>query len=627
MLKYLYTLCLVSIVLTANTQNLYYEATGSKYKNRVKQIGQGQASAIHRTPLNVPSAGILIQGLTNFLVDRTKQELNLAFVAKFKKQLTQNEYLTKLFPKTTTLLLNSDLFNRSIWGEQLKNTGREDLTNLPLNLHLVLKPKLPKKQKATLEVLFIVYKALLLQEKGIVPLEIFRKTHEKFGFKPKDKELNINKAISLAYALSECFLEPDHSGYVSSTDIHLMSNQQMHTFINTFATKYETLLRNTQINIGITGCSQSKNLYHFFTNISDTTSCDFQVAKKIFTYASELSNNYEAIKQAIARLNSATTTEQKITAFSGILNGVKNIFEIGYELVYFANPNQLKKDAFFEKVQPYIDRANELAQLVLRRNYAGILVALSDILTQHLQIVIDKKEKNWENLPDSNRRQKKVRKQACKKFIPSATTLKKIIFWGGLLAEVASLDSATKVSDIIKKHAAPVGSYRVKRQARVSLTLNAFPGIFGGLNLDDRQTIATGLTVPIGLSLNYALTNKAKSKDFDFYNYQGRRKFNGQVLGLYLQVIDIAAPFIYQWDGGNQEGFTDQIQWQHVFAPGAFLSYGFANIGLTLMAGVQRSPSLIKITNNDLQFGDQTWRLGLTLTYDIPIFTLFKKSK
>ncbi|HEX4887061.1 MAG TPA: hypothetical protein VFV37_03350, partial [Luteibaculaceae bacterium] len=88
------------------------------------------------------------------------------------------------------------------------------------------------------------------------------------------------------------------------------------------------------------------------------------------------------------------------------------------------------------------------------------------------------------------------------------------------------------------------------------------------------------------------------------------------------------APFAYRFVAGNDAGFPKEVTIAQVLAPGIFYAYGFRNSGFTIMAGVQASPDLRKVTLSDTEVENRAaFRYGVNISYDIPFFTLVKKRK
>jgi len=177
------------------------------------------------------------------------------------------------------------------------------------------------------------------------------------------------------------------------------------------------------------------------------------------------------------------------------------------------------------------------------------------------------------------------------------------------MVDVLSADNATNIKGIIHKYAAPVGSYRVKRQSPFSLSLSAYPGLQTGyervLN-SDKYSLVTGITAPIGPSLNW-----------------GRNKHS---FSLFVPVIDIGAAFSYRWQN-EAEGFPANIKWEQILSPGAHLVWGIPKAPIAILVGAQYTPKLRKIDATQTDVQENALRFGLSATVDIPIFHFYRSKK
>jgi hypothetical protein len=81
-------------------------------------------------------------GLAKFIVDRTKQELNIAFFDKFKEVLNDPKYvdLKTVFPETYAVLMviDNQIYNYNDYLQALRNAFDRDLSNLPNNLPSII---------------------------------------------------------------------------------------------------------------------------------------------------------------------------------------------------------------------------------------------------------------------------------------------------------------------------------------------------------------------------------------------------------------------------------------------------------------------------------------------------------
>lgn len=196
-----------------------------------------------------------------------------------------------------------------------------------------------------------------------------------------------------------------------------------------------------------------------------------------------------------------------------------------------------------------------------------------------------------------------------------------LLDYGPFLAELAASKDAASAEKIIEAAAAPVGSYRAKRDHGFTLTLSAFPGIQVGqewLTNDDLK-VGTGaashigLFAPIGLDLAWALPGEGS-------------------IGVFVSVLDLGALVDFRFDGepveaaeGDATGTAEaspQVGFGQVVSPGAYLNIGIWKTPLVLGFGAAYSPKLRKI-NGSLSVGEASaFQMSGYLAVDVSLFSI-----
>lgn len=571
----------------------------------------------------LPSPSVLIDGTAQFLVDRTKQELNLAFIDKFRTAFEKNKEMKKLFPSVHSVVMNNDPFNYSIWTNQLKVAGRKDIQDLPHNFSIFIKSNdyydLKGDEEELLETFIILSHTLQLQQSGLNTAMVMQQIEKEYGYDSsnttgKDK---VNKALSFFNALSVSLYRNNSQNYVKADSIINMNDCERAVFLKLFGLKNKELLENIHVSKGAES-TPGKKLYSYFDsiNLNDCGKSLDSELENIFIYASGLSTLYQSLSSSFKTLREDTISkQQRINSYKQLNNGLKNFYEIGFKLVNIKDRDALyDEDGYYLKYKPFVTNSTDLHNYLLDQKYTEALVSFNNIFVSSLNLYLKKREED------------------CGKFEISKT-IEDVIYWGGFINEVATIDSAHQVKDLLEKYADPVGSYRIKRNSAFSVTLNSYPGFFLGVEkiMDDNNgdyALGSGLTVPIGFSFNWGGRNKSTDfEDFDYLNKNDQaKKYTGSSWGGYLTFVDIAAPFMYRWtEADSTKGLPDDLKWENIFSPGAYFCVGLPGSGLTLMLGGQLAPSLRDITKDGLEFRKDTWRGGFTLTYDIPVFTLYRK--
>ncbi|MEY4903676.1 MAG: hypothetical protein RLZZ292_1491, partial [Bacteroidota bacterium] len=188
-------------------------------------------------------------------------------------------------------------------------------------------------------------------------------------------------------------------------------------------------------------------------------------------------------------------------------------------------------------------------------------------------------------------------------------TLQQFFYYANFMTDIAVCESTTAIENVIDRYAMPVGSYRLKRNSKWSVDLNAYPGAYLGqerlVQSNVLKSAAFGVTAPIGLSISL-----------------GQLKQNS--ISIFVPIVDIGAAFSYRWQN-EATGFPDQLRWEHIFSPGAYLAWNIRQMPLSILVGGQYTPLLRNISDPQTAViqAHSTLRLGMTLAVDIPIFNFF----
>ncbi|RMG69055.1 MAG: hypothetical protein D6722_10995 [Bacteroidetes bacterium] len=196
-------------------------------------------------------------------------------------------------------------------------------------------------------------------------------------------------------------------------------------------------------------------------------------------------------------------------------------------------------------------------------------------------------------------------------------------FYGTFILELYHARSEAQMKTILEQYALPSGSYRLKRSHVWSLEVAAFPGLFAGGerlladSLDRGPALVSGVTAPIGLSVSRGRQGKARDLP---------PGASGHAVSLFLPILDIGAPFSYRWAQGSTEGLPENISWRQILAPGAYLVWAVKGMPIGLMAGGQFVPQLRSISSSGNELGPvNAIRLSIQATVDIPVLTLWRK--
>ncbi len=555
----------------------------------------------------IPTPSTIIDGTAQFMVDRLKEDLNTELVIKFRNALKDSDlHLKSLMPSTYNVLLNSDPLKFNVFSNQLQASTRRDLGDLPINTaYFLVSAGLINQNTELGQSMMIALRGMQYQKNGFHPVYNLALLNQEFGHDPK-RTNKINHILSLTNSVAQALFDNSKERNTSfKGTLDLISNvRKKKIFIALYAVKNKVLL--SSLNYCDSNCT-SIDVYKGFKNMD-------RVDRFLLS-----ANKWVAMSQKVAitvdSLKKGTSEEAKMKFFLDLCDNFIETFDLGTEMYnQLTTYNAVKWEDVYK---PVFSNIIIMGRSLQNKEYTSAIVALNAALEPFVSEALQSGE-SFQQLD-------KIHKIS-----------KNITYWGSFMGDLAEQSGKVEVNDLLKKYAEPSGSFRVKRQSRFSVTVNSYPGLFIGsetVSAKNATTFATGVTAPIGIGINLSQRSTAISADFDIYRADTNDrieylKYTGWVHGLFFPVIDIAVPFVYRWSSGETEGFPPDLKWEQVFSPGAYYSIAPRNSGLTFMAGVQYTPSLRKIAGeNSVDIKQNALRLGFTITYDIPIFTLYKSGK
>lgn len=124
-----------------NKDENYYQTleVDEKLSQRKLSIAAETANAEYAKVSGINST-VIIEGLSDFIVERAQEELNIAFMDRFKQRMTNsvpNEYST-LFPRSYDLFLQFEIANYKKLLQSARPSFLSDLQNVGLNLPKLL---------------------------------------------------------------------------------------------------------------------------------------------------------------------------------------------------------------------------------------------------------------------------------------------------------------------------------------------------------------------------------------------------------------------------------------------------------------------------------------------------------
>ncbi|MES2267124.1 MAG: hypothetical protein V4520_10205 [Bacteroidota bacterium] len=188
--------------------------------------------------------------------------------------------------------------------------------------------------------------------------------------------------------------------------------------------------------------------------------------------------------------------------------------------------------------------------------------------------------------------------------------------------DVMVTTTSDDLSKVIASYASPPQSYRIKRNSRFSIDLNAYVGLTAGFEGFEHPKMAYGLTAPIGVAFSWGYADKKEGQPYMKKNGQVTY-LKGNSFSIALTVIDIGAVVRYRFSNDSAEGLPKEVNFSQFLSPSLQLHWGIKNTPLDFVLAYQYLPSLRKLGDPDVPDAPKTFRslsaIYAGLVFDLPI--------
>lgn len=566
--------------------------------------------ALQQQNVNPPEAGSqgtfdpfsttsVADALGKFIAKRFKEELTIAYLNEFRERLKGVRPLGLLLPETNRLLLNTEPYAYTSFLKSLQEAGREDLRQAPENTLLFLENKTTR-DAAILKIDANVYLT------SVAALHTVKSVYR--GDKPALAIGRINtlesvKAIAsndlcttlqLLALLARNFHRQDGE-FISAEEFRPFANEKViRYFLGILLEKEVEALK------AITIKNQPADVWLK----SAASVADLPTKPNFRAYLGRIAETSKKLKAA-----APSEDLSNFERYYAYLDAALDAIEIGLDMSSF-----ISRDSTISNDFKIPDKVRE-SYLPLARNVLTLTKAVHEkqygvALTNALSIAAQQ----FATAPDD---------------VIGPDTRQEIIKYGTFLVTLTGAQSSDDMVAALETAALPVGSYRIKRNSPFSVSLNAYAGIFGGrerfesVPISDqniasqyeevRNGFAWGASAPVGIAFNWGgfddrESTKLAAKDFSSFS-------------VFLPLIDVGGVFAFRLQ--DQTSALPELAWKNILAPGIGAIYGFHNSPVALTLFTQYGPQLRKVTVAGNEFQPSAWRIGLSITADIPIFNLF----
>jgi hypothetical protein len=572
-------------------KNPFIEIKGGTESNRLVELGQ----KISSSAIGGLDVTTFADGLARFLVERSKEEISVAFFDRFKEKLNDYPELTKLFPTTAAFLNLIETYNYASMLQVLKEGYEKDINDLSGNLrglrelteancdtnNVECKKRLNaiKNFFDKEESLYFVASTVLVDNliKGSNAAQIVNAIASD-SHVSKFPDANTANAFKLVNLFSESLRSQDSDKiWVGSKDISDKLLSDANVFKIYLALLYQQS-KSSNIKFG------SSQFHETLDSLVNQTSQIKTYLQKLITYTEVLNSQIKEIKDK-KQDKIEFTTEDYYRYFNSTIDFIEHALNIQPT---FHIDISTQAAAYLKTTRS----AGAIYYSLKNRNFGSVVFNTIIILDNTL---------------------------------PSSAKFKsELIKYGSFVASVAQADSPDEVKNAIEAAALPSGSSRIKRETYYNVSLNAYLGPFAGgerlfeIKETEKQTsFSFGPFAPVGVAWSWGIKPTSDNPTH-----------GGKSFSLFLSIIDVGAVAALRLNDNNTDALPE-IKLKNIIAPGLFGVFGFGRSPFSIGAGLQLGPTLRKIEPNVTQQNNDNYYLRYSVFFavDIPLFNFYTKPR
>ena len=569
------------------------KAATEKTDTTYKQENVEPVEAPPSTEKGFLSPTVVVDALATLIADRFKEELSIAYLKKLKEKLEKSD-LSLLFPTAKDFLSSSEIFNFKLFLPNLKAAFQKDLHNWDSNLYDFLEKKAEKDEIAGSKELYLALFFLDLVKDiraGEHPADI---VDELSAFKHIDKlDPNFSNPIRLLSLASRNLRDKEGKGWIKPKDFKILiedgGKDVRNLFIGLIYAKEWEEMEKIVFKVKIENEQEETEFVN--KKLSQIIFDNKDKIKKMNDYLHSIILLAEKFENQITKMKDAEKkVENAYERYRSYMGTVVDFVELGSKLTRMFGDDDIggKIDDFIKKARNLLVIADNVHEKQYSMAFVNTLELLKEILN--------------DNSP----------------------TRKLIMKYMTFAVNIVTAQDAKELRKVLEAAALPVESYLVKRVNDFNISLNAYPGIFGGI---DKLTTGKDLNgIKDGLNFGFAAPIGVA------FSWKDKIKTNNNLetsTSLFISIIDIGA--VVNWRLTGVDKGLPEFHWKNVLAPGLFLIGGLKGTPISVGAGIQYGPQLrkIELVENDPNAVIETssLRFGFIIAVDIPIFNIYTKEK
>lgn len=195
------------------------------------------------------------------------------------------------------------------------------------------------------------------------------------------------------------------------------------------------------------------------------------------------------------------------------------------------------------------------------------------------------------------------------------TGILKFIKYSSFAASMVLAQSSDAVAELLESTMTPSGGTHIKEKGWL-LSINSYIGLQNTFRQNDSAGYFS-IAAPIGINLSYGLKNQRhyplskKQKIGDF--------FTPKTIQFFASLVDVGAIAGFRFT--NTTDSIPKVKLSNIFSPGLFIMFGrLFNSPINLGLGYQAQPRLSKVTDDAVFLKKFEFRFNVNLSWDIPFW-------
>jgi|GEM_PF-5477940 hypothetical protein len=331
-----------------------------------------------------------VQATADFLVERVKEELTLAFIDKFKTVIDTIPEIKALFPKTYQVFTTNDPFKIPTLGSTYKTAFMQDMEQMIYNFEIMvntLNKYATIKNSPEFIAFMATYRAVDLASKGSHAADIISEIGLYYG---KDSlandattigkigrdKITVGNTFMLASVLSNNFKKSpapsdDSSPWISVENYAQMSVDSKLIFWGLIYQQNKALFNNISINNTSLISDDDKGIINTKTIVK--TGLVMKQCLTVLNNMHQQINQYEKIISDTS-IDDKTKRQRVLEAFTRNSENLINTIDIIVRICYTGNEQAYVDSKFYSKIKPSLSDVSEIGNGLYDKDYAKVVL-------------------------------------------------------------------------------------------------------------------------------------------------------------------------------------------------------------------------------------------------------------